>query len=73
MTSRLIENILEAEALSEKMRDASFFVVSGEIPSELIEDLRSVEPGKVIILPPIADVDKIVSLAQVKHRDFPYF
>jgi len=73
MTSRLIENILEAEALAEKMRDTWFVAVTSSLPSSFLEELRHPKPGKIIRLPPGVEMEDLGSRTLVKHGDFPYF
>ena len=51
MTIRLIENIFEAEAMAEEMRNKPVVFFVTDIPKELLRGLETVRPGAIIMVP----------------------
>lgn len=69
MTSRLIEAILDAEVLSQKLRNSTGFIVSRDIPVNIIRDIMNCSSGKIIR---VGNIDSIQPVL-IKHENFPYF
>lgn len=70
MTTRIIENLLEAEALAEEMRDQKYWILPITWPETIIDALKICGPGGIIQVP---NVKEAMWTVLIKHWDFPYF